>query len=232
VRSFFTKMPTGYRAKSVNDFFERYQEIIQADAGWKALWNAGQKEELDRFLAAHPEAMFARVAHKFIDEMGKIKKERTAIHLSQALTPDQKKEKLDLLDEKVVKLAREANAFMSQDVAQALKMPSRFTTEAGVRKAMDLKDYYKMVAESTFDAFEEVRKAPRFFALDEEARNHHLAALLRRMRDEYQPVRKAGRELDEVMKPFRFKSLFDQPTRRQRAEWSNIFGPRPPVLYQ
>ncbi|MBM4273675.1 MAG: hypothetical protein FJ134_04315 [Deltaproteobacteria bacterium] len=232
VRSFFTRMPTGYRAKSVNDFFERYQDIIQADAGWKALWNAGQKEELDRFLAAHPEAMFARVAHKFIDEMGKIKKERTAIHLSRALTPERKKEKLDLLDEKVVKLAREANAFMSQDVAQALKMPSRFTTETGVRKAIDLKDYYKMVAESTVDAFEEVKKDPRFFTLDEEARNHRLASLLKRMREEYQPVKKPGRELDEVMKPFRYRSMFDQPTRRQRAEWSNIFGPRPPVLYQ
>lgn len=227
VRSFFTRTPTGYRAKSVNDFFERYQDIVQADAGWKALWNAGQKEELDRFLAAHPEAMFARVARKYIDEMGKIKKERTAIHLRKALTADQKKEKLDLLDEKIVKLAKSANAFMSQEVAETLKMPSRFTTETGIRKSMDLNDYYKMVAESTFDAFEEVRKDPRFFAMDAEARNNRLVAILRQMRDEYQPVKKGRRELDEVMKLFRFKSLFDKPTRRQRAEWSNIFGPRP-----
>jgi hypothetical protein len=227
VRSFFTRTPTGYRAKSVNDFFERYQEIVQADAGWKALWNAGQKEELDRFLAAHPEAMFARVARKYIDEMGKIKKERTAIHLSKALTPNQKKEKLDLLDEKIVKLAKSANAFMSQEVAETVKMPSRFTTETGIRKSMDLNDYYQMVAESTFDAFEEVRKDSRFFAMDAEARDNRLVTLLRQMRDEYQPVKKRTRELDEVMKPFRFKSLFDKPTRRQRAEWSNIFGSRP-----
>ena len=85
VRSFFTQNPTGYRAKSVNDFFERYQEVVQADAGWKALWNAGQKEDLDKFLAAHPEAMFARVANKYIGEMGKIKKERASIHLNKTM---------------------------------------------------------------------------------------------------------------------------------------------------
>jgi hypothetical protein len=63
--------------------------------------------------------------------------------------------------------------------------------------------------------------------MDDEARNNRLVALLRQMQDEYQPVKKGRRELDEVMKPFRFKSLFDKPTRRQRAEWSNIFGPWP-----
>ena len=226
VRSFFTQNPTGYRAKSVNDFFERYQEVVQADAGWKALWNAGQKEDLDKFLAAHPEAMFARVAHKYINEMGKIKKERNAILQNKTMTSDQKKEKLDLLDEKVVKLAKAGNAFMSQDVAEALKMPSRFTSEAGIRKSMDMDAYYKMVVESVGDAFEEVKKDPRFFSMEEEARNKRLASLLRQMREEYKPVKTGRGEIDEVMKPFRFKSLFDKPSRRQRAEWSDNFGPR------
>ena len=226
VRSFFTQNPTGYRAKSVNDFFERYQEVVQADAGWKALWNAGQKEDLDKFLAAHPEAMFARVAHKYINEMGKIKKERNAILQNKTMTADQKKEKLDLLDEKVVKLAKAGNAFMSQDVAEALKMPSRFTSEAGIRKSMDMDAYYKMVVESVGDAFEEVKKDPRFFSMEEEARNKRLASLLRQMREEYKPVKTGRGEIDEVMKPFRFKSLFDKPSRRQRAEWSDNFGPR------
>ena len=136
VRSFFTQNPTGYRAKSVNDFFERYHEVVQADAGWKSLWNAGQKEDLDKFLAAHPEAMFARVANKYIGEMGKIKKERTSIHLNKTMDPDQKKAKLDVLDEKIVTLARAGNAFMSQKVAESLKMPSRFTTEDGIRQIL------------------------------------------------------------------------------------------------
>jgi hypothetical protein len=227
VRSFFTRMPTGYRARSVNDFFERYQEVLQADAGWKALWNAGRMEDLDRFLAARPEAMFARVASKYMNDLSKIKKERAGIIQSKALTPDQKKTKLDALDERIVTLARAGNAFMSQEVAEALKMPSRVTATGGIRKSLDLDDYYKMVAESTTDAFDIVKKDHRFFATEGEARNKRLAALLRQMREEYKLVKK-GNGLAEVMKPFRFKSLADKPTRRQRAEWSDIFGPRYP----
>jgi hypothetical protein len=230
VRSFFTRTPTGYRARSVNDFFERYQEVLQADAGWKALWNAGRIEDLDKFLAARPEAMFARVANKYMKDLSKIKKERAGIMQSKALTPDQKKARLDALDDRIVTLARVGNALMSQEVAEALKMPSRFTTDGGIRKSLDLDDYYKIVAESTTDAFDLVKKDPRFFALEDEARNKRLASILRQMRKEYMSVQK-GNDLAEVMKPFRFKSLADKPTRRQRAEWSDIFGSRHPAPF-
>jgi hypothetical protein len=209
IRSFFTQMPTGYRARSVHDFFERYQETIQADAGWKALWNAGQMEEVDKFLAAHPEAMFARVARRYIDEISKIKKERTAIQISRALTSEQKKAKLDVLDEQVVKLAQEANAFMSQKTAKSLQMPSRFVVQAGRRQALDLDDYYKMVAETTFRAFEVARERPGILAADN--RDEQLTSLLRRMRREYKPGR--GKEAEEVARPYRFSSLLGQPTR-------------------
>ena len=73
-----------------------------------------------------------------------------------------------------------------------MKMPSRFTTEDGVRKSLDMDDYYKLVAESTTDAFDAVKKDPHFFAMDEEARDSRLASTLRQMRDEYLPIKKRG----------------------------------------
>ena len=164
VRSFFTQNPTGYRAKSVNDFFERYHEVVQADAGWKSLWNAGQKEDLDKFLAAHPEAMFARVANKYIGEMGKIKKERNVIHPNKTMDVGPKEGQAGpAWTRKWSPWRRPATPSCPRTWPRPLKMPSRFTSEAGIRKSMDMDDYYKMVVESIADAFDEVKKDPRFF---------------------------------------------------------------------
>ena len=44
--------------------------------------------------------------------------------------------------------------------------------------------------------------------MEEEARNKRLASLLRQMREEYKPVKTRAHDMDEVMKPYRFKSLF------------------------
>ncbi|MDI6752786.1 MAG: strawberry notch C-terminal domain-containing protein [Thermodesulfobacteriota bacterium] len=221
VRAFFTKPPTGYRAKTVNDFFEAYQKSIQADQGWKLLWNAGSMDKLDKFLADNPEAMFARVAREQVDAMGKIKKERNAIYQSRVLSSEQKRAKLDALDEQIVNVARAGNALMDPEVAEALKMPSRFKTEAGSRKSLDLDGYYKMVVESVGDAYDAIQKdLPRIIRMDEAQRQRYLIKIIRQARDEYQPVLKKP---EGVMKPYRFSSLLDKPTRKERA-WQQVMG--------
>jgi hypothetical protein len=222
VRAFFTKPPTGYRAKTVNDFFEAYQKSIQADQGWKLLWNSGSMDKLDEFLADNPEAMFARVARKQVDEMGKIKKERNSIYLSKTLTSEQKRGKLDVLDEKIVQLAKVGQALMDPEVAQALKMPSRFKTEAGTRKSLDLDGYYKFVTESVGDACDSIQKdLPRLLRMDEAQRQRYLIKAIRQAREDYQPILKKP---EDVMKPYRFSNLVDKPTRAERAAWQQVMG--------
>jgi hypothetical protein len=222
VRAFFTKPPTGYRAKTVNDFFEAYQKAIQADQGWKLLWNSGSMDKLDKFLADNPEAMFARVARKKVDELGKIKKERNSIYLSKTLTSEQKRTKLDALDEKIVQVAKVGQALMDPEVAQALQMPPRFKTEAGTRKSVDLDEYYKMTVESVGDAYDSIQKdLPRLLRMDEAQRQRYLIKTIRQAREDYQPVLKKP---EDVMKPYRFSNLLDKPTRAERAAWQHIMG--------
>jgi hypothetical protein len=200
VRAFFAKPPTGYRAKTVGDFFENYQNIVQGDQGWKNLWNTRSMDKLDRFLADHPEAMFARVARKQIAELGKIKQERDAVYLSKTMSPEQKKVKLDALDEKVVQLARAGNALMDPEVAQAVGMPSRFKRDGfGSRKSMDLDGYYKFVAESLGDAYDAIQKEiPRLLRMDDASRQRFLIKAIRQAREEYQPLLKKP---EDVLKP-------------------------------
>lgn len=224
IRALFTKPPVGYRAKSVGDFFENVQGVIQADQGWKLLWNTGSMDKLDAFLKANPEAMFAWVAREQMAELGKIKKERNAIHLSKTMTPTEKKTKLDALDEKIVNLARTGNAMMDPDVAQALKMPSRFKTEAGTRKAMDLDGYYKMVVESVGDAYDTLQKdLPRILRMEDDQRQRLLIKTIRQAREEYQPTLKKP---EDVTKSYRFSNLLDKPTRKERASWQQLMGVR------
>jgi len=222
VRAFFAKPPTGYRAKTVNDFFEAYQKAIQADQGWKLLWNSGSMDKLDKFLADNPEAMFARVARKQVDALGKIKKERDSIYLSKTLTSEQKRVKLDALDEKIVQLAKVGQALMDPEVAQALQMPSRFKTEMGTRKSLDLDGYYKFVAESVGDAYDSIQKdLPRLLRMDEAQRQRYLIKTIRQAREDYQPILKKP---EDVMKPYRFSNLMDKPTRAERAAWQQVMG--------
>ncbi|MDI6854385.1 MAG: strawberry notch family protein [Deltaproteobacteria bacterium] len=185
VRTFFTQPPTGWRARSVNDFFERYQEVLQADQGWKALWQSGDTARLEKFLAEHPEAMYARVARKLMDEISKVKKERHAVHASKALTPEQKREKLEALDDRVVELAKLGNAFMSAEAAAAVKMPPRRRTEMGVSRPLAPEDYYEAVSQPVYAAFKEFQGRGRWWqSLDADGRDDLVEALLRRSRRE------------------------------------------------
>ncbi len=183
VGTFFTKPPTGWRAKSVNDFFEKYQEVLLADQGWKTLWQSGDTARLEKFLAEHPEAMYARVARKLMDEISKVKKDRQAIYASKTLTPEQKREKLDALDARVVEIARLGNAFMSEEAARAVKMPPRRRTEMGVSQPVAPEDYYELTAQPIYSAFRKfAEQRHRLLNLEPAEREEYLRILLKQER--------------------------------------------------
>jgi len=211
IRALFTKPPAGYRAKSVGDFFENVQGATQADQGWKLLWNTGSMNKLDAFLKDNPEAMFARVARKQMAELGKIKKERNAIHLSKALTSEQKKAKLDALDEKIVTLARAGNALMDPAVAEAVKMPAR--------KGMDFDSYKQMTSEFVGDAYDIIQKnLPKIVRMEEAQRQRYLIKVIRQAREDYKPILKKPKD---ATKP---ESPYAKPTRAERASWQSVMG--------
>ena len=212
VRALFTKPPAGYRAKSVGDFFENVQNATRADQGWKTLWNTGSMDKLDAFLKDNPEAMFARVARQQMAELGKIKKERTAIHLSKALTSEQKRAKMDALDERIVTLARAGNALMDPAVAEAVKMPAR--------KGMDFETYKKASVEFVGDAYDVIRKnLPKIVHMEEAQRQRYLIKIIRQAREDYKPLLKKP----ESAVP-KSPSPFDKPTRAEKARWQSVMG--------
>jgi hypothetical protein len=137
VRAYMSKEPTGSRAKSVGDFFESYQKVIQADQGWKHYWNVGKVAEAEAFLKEHPEAVFARVVRKEMDNLGKIKKERNKIMAHPTMEPEAKRQRLDRLDSEVVKIAQRVNIMVNEGVAEKVKIPKR--SQGG--RSLDLDDY-------------------------------------------------------------------------------------------
>jgi len=211
IRAFFTKPPAGYRAKSVGDFFENVQNATRADQGWKLLWNTGSMDKLDAFLKDNPEAMFARVARQQMAELGKIKEERTVIHLSKTLTSEQKRAKMDALDERIVTLARAGNALMDPAVAEAVKMPSR--------KGMDFETYKKASVEFVGDAYDIIQKnLPKLVHMEEAQRQRYLIKIIRQAREDYKPLLKKP---EGAPKP---PSPFDKPTRAEKARWQSVMG--------
>jgi hypothetical protein len=211
IRALFTKPPAGYRAKSVGNFFDNVQDATRADQGWKLLWNTGSMDKLDAFLKDNPEAMFARVARKQMAELGKIKKERNAIHLSKTLTSEQKRAKLDALDEKIVTIARAGNALMDPAVAEAVKMPAR--------KGMDFESYKKMTSEFVGDAYDIIQKnLPKIVRMEEAQRQRYLIKVIRQAREEYKPVLKKPKDETKLESPY------DKATRAERARWQSVMG--------
>jgi hypothetical protein len=168
-------------------------------------------DKLDAFLKDNPEAMFARVARKQMIELGKIKKERNAIHTSKALTSEQKRTKLDALDEKIVTLARAGNALMDPAVAEAVKMPAR--------KGMDFESYKKMTSEFVGDAYDIIQKnLPKIIHMEEAQRQRYLIKIIRQAREEYKPV--LSKPKDEA----KIESPYAKPTRAERANWQSVMG--------
>jgi len=153
IRAFFTKPPTGYRAKSTNDFMEIYQDIVRADQGWKHYVKTKDIDKAASFLQENPEAIYARVARNLISDVGDIRKERDVIFQDRVLNPDQKRARLDELDSKIVDIARIGNAFMNEDMAKAIKLPP-------MRQGQEIKTYYEMIAGATNKAFAMAQKNP------------------------------------------------------------------------
>ena len=218
VRAYVSKEPTGMRARSVGDFFKQYQEIIQADQGWKAMWNSGDIKGAEKFLKEHPEAALARIVRKEMNNLSQLKKARAKVLESEFLTSEQKKMKLDQLDAQVLGIAQKVNLFTNEDVAAHLRVPSR--NRDG--KSLDLDDYYKTIAIGSYDAYTDLSRSSASLAkLDPEERAIRIGnAFTRGMSSFKLPVKPAY----EVEEPFRFKDLFDTPTRAEKEKWREVLG--------
>jgi len=165
--------------------------------------------------------VFAKFVRQQIKEMGKLKKERSRIYADKDLTEDQKKEKLDDLDARLVEMAQTANAFLAPDVVKGIKLPPR--TKNG--KSMDMPDYYRTIAEPTAEAFKKVERSLPSWGeeLSMEDRAERVAAFIEREMNAYKLPVKVEKPSD-ITKPYRFANLFDTPTRQEKAEWNQTVG--------
>ena len=206
VRAFFTKEPTGFRAKSVNDYFERYQEVVQADQAWKLMWNTGNVKGAVAYLHDHPEAMFARIAYRAGRMLADIKKERQKIYESQSLSPERKRAELDRLDEKILTLGQTANAFWSPGVAKRVRLPR------SAPPGMALPDFYKSLAAPVDEVFRSLEG--KLAKMEPEQRDAAVAAAINRaIRDWPATPKRPKDSLKEAVKPFMYRDLVDAPTK-------------------
>jgi hypothetical protein len=150
IRAFFAQPPTGYKAKSVGDFFERYQEVVQSDQGWKLLWKSGQKDQLEDFWNKNPDAIYGKVARRIMADMNIIRNLRETIYRDKNLSSAQKREHLDGLDEQIVKRMQFANMIMDSGVASEIGMPKQ--------KTKSWEDYYLLSTEPIAKAYNKMIK--------------------------------------------------------------------------
>jgi hypothetical protein len=72
------------------------------------------------------------------------------------------------------------------------------------------------------DAYDSIQKEiPRLLRMDEASRQRFLIKTIRQAREEYQPLLKKP---EDVLKPYRFQNLLDKPTRKERADYQQVFG--------
>ena len=218
IRALFSREPTGYRSKSVNDYIERYKDVSMADQGWKTLMKQGQHEQAKEFLKEHPEAMFAKVAQKLSDEMGGIRRERNKIMYDRNMPSEAKRQRLDSLDNKMVGMAKAALAFFDPKVVKAIDIPDLSRLDAKT----DIKQYYDRIAIPVLERFEALRskleKAPD--TIDKQVLRREI---LQELKD-YVPLTKSAPLV-------RNESPYAKPTRKERAAYQQAFGttkkPRP-----
>lgn len=237
VRALFSREPTGLRAKSANHFFEKYHDGITGDQGWKMLWGAGQMEEVDDFLKKHPEAMFARVLRKQMDAIGELKKARDGIYTSMKMSSAEKKAKLDRLDVLTDRVTQFMHVFMSDRVLNRVSMPPRSVSESGAMmikgardkqgRPVELTVYYKYANEPIQDAFEKLSPEwGKIKAMTPEQQADYVVKTIKEMQRTYQPIVSDTIRRD-IRKALSLSDLYDQPTRRERAEWSQMVAGLP-----
>ena len=221
VRAFFSKQPTGYRARSVADFFEKYQDVVQAEAAWRMLLKAGKLAEAEKYLQSHPEIMFARVARKAISRMGDLKVQRDNIYNDAKLTPEQKRAKLDQIDAQLLAISQKANVFMDPKVGAKVGLPSR--KQSG-QEMKDLDQYINLLLSPADRAFKKLMlQWPAVAQMDESKRRdrivHAIRTELRLFKEEME--RKAQ---DQKMQALRPRSIWDRATKEERERALEIYG--------
>jgi proteasome lid subunit RPN8/RPN11 len=216
-RAFFSKTPTGYRARSVNDFFEKYQDVVQAEAAWKMLLKTGKQEEAAKHLRSHPEIMFARVARKAISQMGDLKGQRDTIYDDTKLTAEQKRAKLDKIDAQLLAIAQKANIFMDSKVADKVgllpKMP------IGQQKK-DMDQYSNMLLGPAAEAFKKLtHQWPALANMDEDKRRSRLAEIINTEKRLLQE-KAQSKKMKELMHP----TIWDRPTKEENEKARELYG--------
>jgi hypothetical protein len=189
VRALFSREPTGYRAKSANDFFDNYSQAVVGDQGWKHLWKKGRMEEAADFIREHPEALFGKMVRKQMDELGKLRKDRDLILESKNLDAAAKREKVDRLDAAIAELTRMNAAIMSPKVMSQVAMPAAdVLKKAPVKKGREAETYYKYADDPPAEAYQKVRKQWKSLAqMDDDERAEAIARIIRQVQRTYRP---------------------------------------------
>ena len=211
VRAFFSRNPIGYRAKSVNEFFENYQKVVQPEAQWKMMLKNNMLDEADKELRSHPEIMLARAARSIMTRMGNLRKEREKVYYDKGLTPDQKREKLDQIDEQLLRIAQQAREFLDPAIAKRVGLPKQQLKGKITDQDIDL--YSHLLMQPANNVYKKLET--RWSLVDRMKKEEREEYLARAIKQERQAV------MDEVTR--RRENILKRQESRSQGRRSSIF---------
>lgn len=108
IKAFVVAPPRGSQSESLNRFYEERQTVTQHYNKFKTLLEDGSTDEAQRYIAEHPEIRMYTYYNGVARDLAEIRTVRNAVYESENLTPEQKKEKIDKLNELTTGIAYRA----------------------------------------------------------------------------------------------------------------------------
>lgn len=123
-KAFVVRRPIGSASESVNKFYDKYHEYESREKMLKEFLRNNEKDKFYAYKEKFPELYFtydwerkdfysipARYYRKMARQIAELRKKEKQIHASKTLTPLEKREKIDRIDELITKVAQKALEF-------------------------------------------------------------------------------------------------------------------------
>ena len=124
VKAFVTRRPIGSASESVNRFYEKYQKYESREKMLKEFLRNNEKEKFYAYKEKFPELYFtydwerkdfysipARYYRKVARQIAELRKKEQQIYVSKTLSPEEKRERIDKINELITKVAQKALEF-------------------------------------------------------------------------------------------------------------------------
>jgi hypothetical protein len=109
LKAFVVRDPAGSSSNSVNDFYENRTEATKYYNKYKDLLEAGDRDGAREYLAEHPEIKLYKPYNQIASQISDLRKLSNQVYDSETMSPEEKRKKIDELNQLITDTAYRAN---------------------------------------------------------------------------------------------------------------------------